>query len=323
MLILQLLPTVLYLGMYIWFHEGTDTHMYIFDTGVYPDHSDWVDRNGTSRLAAPLLCAGDAADYALADHGTHVASVAAGLSHGPARAATVHPIQVLDRHGVGSTASVLCGAERLLRDGQEFNAAHAPEKLRAVVNLSLGAHGRSDALDQVVQDMTDVGYTVVIAAGDQADNACFYSPYHESAITVGALQDHPEGFNDKTATTNYGECIDLWAPGEDIVGASNAGEYEAALMSGTSVASAFVAGAAALFLQEIHMEECTLEEFSARVKEKIMLRAEVNVLGDIGQGSPNLNVQTTSSRCLINSHCQAGLTCLRDGSCANLSKPLT
>jgi subtilisin family serine protease len=344
--------------MYIWFHEGANTNLYIFDTGVYPDHSDWEDRKGNSRLVAPLICAGEAGDYALTDHGTHIASIAGGWSHGTAKGATIHPIQVLDRHGEGSTASVLCGVDRLLRDGKEFNAANAPKRFQAVVNLSLGVNGRSDALDKAVQDMTAAGYTVVIAAGDQSGacgaraveaadggladgvphltcrfprsrsyrgtaNACFSSPYDGSAITVGALQNHPMGFNDKTLSSNYGGCIDLFAAGEDIVGASNAGEYESASMSGTSVAAAFVAGAATLFCEEVNPEEHEDNARAAYVKAKIVRKAEVNVLGVIGHGSPNKNAQTTASKCEVNAHCMAGLTCLRDGSCRNLSKPLT
>lgn len=310
-------------GMYIWFHEGAGTDMYIFDTGVYPLHSDWNDRNDTSRMVEPLICAGTATDYASNDHGTHIASIAAGFTFGIAKSTTIHPIQVLDANGEGTTASVLCGVEQLLADGKAYNEANAPRKFKGIVNLSLGVNGRSDALDKVVKDMTDVGYTVVIAAGDHNDNACFYSPYDKTAITVGAISDAPlTGYNDKTSTSNYGECIDLWAPGEGIYGASNVGEYEQVMKSGTSVASSFVAGSAALFFEEVNDEEYGVEEFAAGVKEKIIYKAEVNILGKLGHGSVNKMAQTTSSRCLINSHCQTGLTCLRDGTCADLSKPL-
>ena len=152
-------------------------------------------------------------------------------------------IAVLDGNGEGSTSSLLCGMEKLLQDGKDYNAANYPKKIRSLVNLSLGVNGRSDALDKAVKDMTDVGYTVVIAAGDMNGNACFFSPYDPTAITVGALTDVPDGANTKTATSNYGECIDVWAPGEAIAGASNTGEYESVIKSGTSVAAAFVTGA--------------------------------------------------------------------------------
>ena len=153
-------------GAYMWVHEGLETHIYIFDTGIYPDHSDWQGRNGT-RYGDGLLCTGTPTDYESNDHGTFVASIAAGWTFGTARSAIFHPIQVLDATGTGTTASLLCGMEKLLVDGKEYNAAHWPKKIRSLVNLSLGVNGRSDALDKAVKDMTDVGYTVVIAAGDE------------------------------------------------------------------------------------------------------------------------------------------------------------
>lgn len=153
-------------GKYTWYHEGANTHIYIFDTGVYPDHSDWDRRNGTSRLGSGITCTGSANDYASTSHGTHIASIAAGWTHGTAKSAIIHPVQVLDANGEGTTASVLCGVEQLLQEGKAYNTANAPKKIKSVVNLSLGLNGRSDALDKAVQDMTAVGYTVVIAAGD-------------------------------------------------------------------------------------------------------------------------------------------------------------
>ena len=93
-------------------------------------------------------------------------------------------------------------------------------------------------------------------------------------------------------------------------------------MSGTSVAAAFVAGAATLFFEEVNPEEHNTTDLAAYTKAKILNKAEVNVLGEIGHGSPSRNAQTTASKCEVNSHCVTGLTCLRDGSCRNLSKPL-
>ena len=154
------------------------------------------------------------------------------------------------------------------------------------------------------------------------DNACFYSPYIDTAITVGALSNDANGKNDKTSSSNYGECIDIWAPGEDIAGATNSGEYDTVLKSGTSVAAAFVSGIASLFFEEINTADFELDVFAARVKEKIVNKAEINILDDIGHGSPNRIVQTTAVRCLVNTHCQKGLTCLRDGTCRDMSKPL-
>ena len=124
-------------GKYKWIHEGMDTHTYVFDSGLYPDHSDWDMRNGTSRLGAGTICAGAADDYATNNHGTHVASIAAGQKNGIAKRSIIHPLQVLDHNGEGTTATFLYGVERLLQDGIDFNLANAPTKMRGIVNLSL------------------------------------------------------------------------------------------------------------------------------------------------------------------------------------------
>ena len=150
-------------------------------------------------------------------------------------------------------------------------------------------------------------------------NACFYSPYDATAITVGALSYDRKGNNDKTASSNYGECIDIWAPGEDIDGASNTGEYDSVTKSGTSVAASFVAGTASLFFEEVDSKIGPPSAFTARVKDKIMRKAEKNVLGNIGTASVNKVVQTTASGCQINAHCDNGLECLPDGTCGDMS----
>ncbi len=154
-------------GKYKWLHEGMGTHTYVFDTGLYPDHADWELRNGTSRLDTGIMCAGTATDYASNNHGTHVASIATGQKNGLAKSSVIHPVQVLDANGEGTTASVLCGVEAVLQEGIDFNLANAPRKMRGIVNLSLGVNGRSDALDKAVADLTTAGFMVVIAAGDE------------------------------------------------------------------------------------------------------------------------------------------------------------
>lgn len=307
-------------GRYKWVHEGRDTHVFLFDTGLYPDSADWNFRNGTSRLSDGVVCAGTSTDHVNADHGTHMASIAAGWTHGTAKSAFIHPVQVLDSNDEGSTASLLCGLEWLLQYGIDYYATNAPKAIRGVVNLSLGVDGRSDVIDKVVHDMIEVGYTVVIAAGDHDDNACFYSPYDHDAITVGALSDDEDGYNDKTLTSNYGECIDVWAPGEDIVAAANDGEYESVSKSGTSVAAAFVTGVASLFFEAVNSKDQAAGDMPALVKERMMDKAELDILGDVGYGSVNRIVQTTASRCLSDGHCSAGLTCMPDGVCVDWAK---
>lgn len=310
-------------GQYVWFGEGSRTHIYMFDTGIYKFHSEWDTRDPEiKRLELPKVCIGTRDDFKKTDHGTHLASLAAGFTNGVGRDATIHPMQVLGIDGVGTLGSFMCGVERVIADAVAYNTANAPKKYQAVVNLSLGVHGRSDIMDKAVYRMIENGIAVVIAAGNDNNNACFFSPYDVQAITVGALANAQDGKNDKTADSNYGECVNFWAPGEDIAGASNKGEYESVVKSGTSVAAAFVAGAASLFYEEINTEEHEAEELMSVIQYRMNNKAEINILREIGHASVNKVVQTTAVRCLENSHCQAGLTCLRDGMCVDLSKPL-
>ena len=157
-------------------------------------------------------------------------------------------------------------------------------------------------------------------------NACHYSPRHPSAITVGALADDAtngnpagKGRNPKTSTSNYGPCIDIWAPGEAITGASNEGEFDRTTMSGTSVAASFVSGASTMFLEEVFTDTTSQSSFASIVKEKMYDKAERDVLGDLGHMSLNRMLQTTSSACQSDAHCDAPKKCLYDGVCGNLA----
>ena len=293
----------------------------MFDTGIYSS-PDFLGRNvtfettGPSRLETPFVCAGNSGDEA--PHGTFVASIAGGKTYGVAKMTAIHPIQILDVNGEGSIATLLCGMEKLIQDGIDYYASYAPKKIRAVVNLSVGADGYSAILNKAAEDLVDLGYTVVIAAGDNdGGNSCHYSPTTPTAIRVGALKDRglmTDGANDKTETSNYGECIDIWAPGENIVGATN-DPYETVTLSGTSVAAAFVSGSATMFLEEILSYANPQSVFGTLAKEKMLTRSERDILGDIGVYSSDRMLQTTSSQCQANWHCVSPKVCLYDGSC--------
>ena len=135
-----------------------------------------------------------------------MASLAIGKKYGVAKSAALHSIQILDANGEGSIASLLCGMEKLIQDGIDYYASNAPKKIKAVVNLSVGANGYSAVLNKAAEDLVDLGYTVVIAAGDNdGGNSCHYSPTTPKAIRVGALKDRglmTDGANDKTDTSN-------------------------------------------------------------------------------------------------------------------------
>ncbi|MGB1526876.1 MAG: S8 family peptidase, partial [Miltoncostaeaceae bacterium] len=169
-------------------------------------------------------------------HGTHVAGTVAGGTYGVAPAATVVPVRVLSCYGSGSTSGVIAGIDYAVRHHQ----AGTP----AVANMSLGG-GYSAALNAAVAAGVADGITFVVAAGNSNANACNYSPASEpTAITVGSTAS-----NDwRSSFSNWGSCLDVFAPGSSIRSAWHTSPTATATLSGTSMASPHAAGAAALLL---------------------------------------------------------------------------
>jgi hypothetical protein len=213
---------------------GRGSTVYVIDTGVAP-HQDFGNRLSTSGFSAftdgngPVDCNG---------HGTHVAGTIAGTQYGIAKNATIVPVRVLGCTGSGSFSQVIAGMEWIL------SPQNPNPKTQAVVNMSLGGNA-SSTIDAAVTKLTNSGITVVVAAGNDNNDACLKSPARApSAITVGATtsSDAKSGFS------NYGACVDIHAPGSSIVSTWIGSPTAIYTASGTSMASPHVAGAAAVYL---------------------------------------------------------------------------
>lgn len=217
---------------YAYGPNGAGVRAYVVDSGIYAAHSDFG-----ARVAAGGDFAGDGRGTDdCTGHGTHVAGTIGGAKYGVAKGVTLVPVRVLNCEGLGSTETVIAGLEWI--------TSHHPGG-PAVVNMSIGTDF-SQASNDAVQALISAGFTVVVAAGNDGDLACSYSPGSTpDAITVAATDD-----TDVDAPfSNYGPCVDIYAPGVDIesdVPGSPTASYSA---SGTSMASPHVAGAAALVLQ--------------------------------------------------------------------------
>lgn len=236
-------------GSYVYADQaGAGAHVYVIDTGINPNHTDFTGRIGTGRnfsansngsLFCSLLNVGCPAPEPtnVTDcngHGTHVAGTAAGTRFGVAKGATVHAVRVFSCAGTTATSTIISGVDWVT----------ANRVLPAVANMSLGG-GDSAALDSAVNAMINAGVTTVVAAGNSTANACSGSPNKvPRAITVGATTNTDA----QASYSNFGPCLDLYAPGSNIVSAAFNSNTGSATLSGTSMASPHVAGAAALVL---------------------------------------------------------------------------
>jgi subtilisin family serine protease len=216
-------------------YPGAGVRSYVIDTGILTTHSQFEGRAqwGTSTITGE-------SNTDLNGHGTHVAGTIAGRDYGVAKGATVVAVKVLGANGSGSTAGIVSGID--------WVAARATAN-KDTANLSLGG-GASTALDTAVNNLvTRSGVFTAVAAGNSNANACNYSPARATSVfTVGAITQPAFGVtNDPRASfSNYGSCLQIFAPGESILSAWIGSNTATRTISGTSMASPHVAGVASL-----------------------------------------------------------------------------
>ena len=242
---------------------GEGVTAYVIDTGTRASHKDFEGRVGKGF---------DAVDGGAADdgngHGTHVSSTVAGKAYGVAKKAKIEPVRVLDDQGSGSTEGVVKGIEWVAQN------AKGP----SVANMSLGGPA-DEALDKAVKNTIAKGVTFAVAAGNESQDASKSSPARvPEALTVGATDNKDA----QAEFSNFGKSLDIYAPGVDITGAWNSGDDGKDTISGTSMASPHVAGAAAVYLSG------HADAKPDAVSKALTGGAAKDVVGSPGQGSPNL-----------------------------------
>ena len=247
---------------------GAGVHVYVIDTGIRASHDEFG--NGTRVGAGFDFVDEDADPTDCNGHGTHCAGTAVGSSYGVAPAATLHGVRVLSCSGSGSLSDVVDG----MRWVADNHASLHPGE-RAVASMSLGG-GNSPGIKDAVSYMTQRDVVVVAAAGNSDQDACNYSPANApDAITVGATSNPGAGATDpRAAYSNYGSCVDIFAPGSSVKSAWWDEDDSHNTISGTSMACPHVAGAAAAYLT-IH-PTATPAEVSAG----IVAAATPNTIGD-------------------------------------------
>ena len=217
-------------GDYVYDTTASNVYTYVIDTGVRPNHNDFG-----NRVVSGFTAINDGrGSNDCNGHGTHVAGTVAGSTWGIAKAARIVPVRVLGCNGSGTNAGVI--------DGMDWVAANHIKP--AVANMSLGG-GASTATDNAVANMRNAGVTVVVAAGNENQNACNVSPARAAAaITVGSTTSSDTRSN----FSNWGSCVDISAPGSSITSAWYTSNSATNTISGTSMAAPHVAGIAALYL---------------------------------------------------------------------------
>lgn len=250
-------------GTYVYNQTGAGVHAYIIDTGIRSSHNEFSGRvgNGYDVIdgGAPDDCNG---------HGTHVAGTVGGTTYGVAKQVTLHAVRVLNCSGSGSNSGVIAGVDWVTQNRSN----------PAVANMSLGG-GASSALDNAVANSISSGVTYAVAAGNDNANACNYSPARTaSAITVGSTTSSDA----RSSFSNYGSCLDIFAPGSSITAAWYTSNSATNTISGTSMASPHVAGVAALYLQ------ANPGASPNSVRNAIVNGGTTGVVSNPGSGSPNI-----------------------------------
>ncbi|MFN7948221.1 MAG: S8 family peptidase [Blastocatellia bacterium] len=242
---------------------GRGVNVYVIDSGIRRTHQEFQ-----GRVVPAFDAVGDGRNTDdCTGHGTHVAATIGGATYGVAKDVRLYAVRVFDCNGKGPWSQTIAGVDWV-------TANHVKP---AVANMSLGGPA-FQAMDDAVKNSIAAGVTYVVAAGNNNEDACNVSPARaENTITIGAttIADARASFS------NYGACVNLFAPGFAITSAGIANDAATMVMSGTSMATPHVAGAAALYL------ETSPNARPADVIRALLDNATANAVSDPGPGSPS------------------------------------
>ena len=264
---------------------GRGVHLYVLDTGMRYSHDEFKGRVGEGRD----FIDGDRDPWDNYGHGTHIAGSAGGATVGVARGATLHPVKVLDDEGAGAWSGIIEGLAWAVKDRERRGAPGA-----AV--LSLGG-ARSWSIDAAIERAAQRGLVVVAASGNSGSNACDFSPAASTwAISVGATDRRDR----QAPYSNYGACVDILAPGTDVMSAWKGSDRDRAPATGTSMAAPFVLGAVALILEA----RPTLSAHEVR-RELLGAASTGQLRASELRGSPNAVLNVARLQCTP-ADCRAG-----------------
>ena len=243
---------------------GAGVNVYVLDTGIRITHTEFggratADFDSVNDGWNGLDCNG---------HGTHVAGTIGSSTYGVAKNVSLHSVRVMDCRGSGSISNMVAGIDWITANHQN----------PAVVNMSVGVGGRSSTLDLAINKSIAAGVTYVVAAGNATSDACYFSPSDvTAAIVVGATNSD----DSRASYSNFGPCVDLFAPGSSVTSTWASSDTATNTMSGTSMASPHGAGVAALYL------ETNPTASPATVQDAVVGSASTGTFANDGTNSPD------------------------------------
>jgi len=251
---------------------GKGQTIYVQDTGVRVSHEEFEGRAASAldvTSGNAVECNGDATCAAdRQSHGTHCAGTTAGKTYGVAPGAQVRAVKTLSDQGSGSRSWQYTAIDWVTVNGDK----------PAVLSMSLGGNGADPGYTTVIDAAVNNGVVVVVAAGNSNSDACNFSPaFADNAITVGSTT----STDARSSFSNYGRCVNIWAPGSNVLSAGITSDTSSSTKSGTSMACPHVSGAAALVLSA----NPTMK--SSAVLQEMLDTAYLNVLSGLKTGDTN------------------------------------
>ncbi|KAH7379203.1 peptidase S8/S53 domain-containing protein [Phaeosphaeria sp. MPI-PUGE-AT-0046c] len=256
---------------------GAGVDIYVLDTGVRTTHAVFTGRGTQGFTATGSTVDGDG-------HGTHCAGTAGGAKFGVAQGANIIAVKVLGDDGSGSSSDTIKGMDWVITNHNKRKSE--PGFVGSVMSMSWGLQGTANAVDDVIQGASEAGIHVSVAAGNDGIDACGSTPAHlgganSNVVTVGSINIQ----NKVSSFSNIGKCVDIYAPGEQILSAWSTGDTMINFLSGTSMACPHNTGVMAYLMAQ---DPAGLGQNPAALKAKLLQTArQGKVSGALG-GSANL-----------------------------------